>query len=165
MTFDKIRQQIGDHLRGPYGEQLWDLMCGLRGPDTPSERPDMSQTDRDRAYRGRRERKYKTVEVIRAAAFFGAGGGSARKHSDTQVLLPPVGEWDHFDKHVERAAKVLGLEVVTGKRNIVGIEATIKTKLTNDPKFTTILPFENALTDHDDDDEPEEEPEYDGPDK
>ena len=150
MTFTEIRSQIGEHLKGPHGERLWNLMCGLRGPDSPSERPDMPSEDRDRAYRGRRERKYKTVEVIREAAFFGAGGGSARRHHDTKVLLPPIGEWDHFDKHVERAARVLGLEVVTEKRKIVGVE-------------TTIYPLGEIV--EIDNEEEEEEPEHDEPDE
>jgi hypothetical protein len=96
----------------PQASQFWDLITCLRGPDSPSERPNMSPGESSAAYRGRRERKARTVEVIRHHAFNGTIGGAARSRGDrTWVELPPRDKWDHFDKHVERAARVLGLEV------------------------------------------------------
>ncbi len=110
-TLDEIRTQIGEWLKGSHGSDLWDLMCALRGPDTPSERGDMTSDDHSRAYKARRARKYKTVEAIREVVFFGSSGGSCRHHPDTKVLLPPNKERDHFDHHVEKAARLLGLTV------------------------------------------------------
>lgn len=126
MTFDEKRIQIGKWLKEADGGRLWDLMCGLRGPDSPSERGDMSETESARAYKGRRARKFKTVEIIREKAFFGVIGGCARHHEDDHILLPPDKERDHFDRHMERAAVVLGLKVeVEGrdskKRQPVGV--------------------------------------------
>ena len=69
--------------------------------------PDASR----KAYQGRRRRKYDTVEIVRARAFYGACGESARSHADTAVTLPPQQEWDHFDQHVQRAARWLELGV------------------------------------------------------
>jgi len=97
----------------PNADRAWDILTCLRGPDYPSERPDMSPEESGRAYSERRKRKYDTVEVIRSAAFFGVVGGSARHHADDKVKLPPSSRWDHFDKHVARAANVLGLPVKT----------------------------------------------------
>ena len=112
MTLVEKRTQIGQWLLEGDGQALWDLLCGLRGPDTPSEREDMDYTQRTRAYTGRRERKYKTAEVIREKAFFGQVGGGARHHDADHIILPPASEWDHFDTHMQRAADVLGLKVV-----------------------------------------------------
>jgi len=126
MTFDEKRRQIGEWLREPGGDKLWDLLCGLRGPDSPSERGDMGEGERQVAYSGRRKRKYDTVEVIREKAFFGALGGSARHHASTHITLPPEEERDHFDRHMERAAEVLGIIVSTAptpnKRKGVRVE-------------------------------------------
>ena len=111
MTFDEKRIKLGDWLQGPDGIALWDMMCALRGPDHPSERPNMTHEDHQRAYKSRRARKFKTVEVIRHKAFFGAVGGNARHHADDHVLLPPENERDHFDRHVATAALLLGLSI------------------------------------------------------
>ena len=111
MTLTEKRQQIGKWLQEDGGAELWDLMCGLRGPDSPSERGDMTTTEHARAYKGRRARKFKTVEVIRQKAFYGVIGGCARHHDDDHITLPPTVERDHFDRHMERAAQVLGIEV------------------------------------------------------
>lgn len=116
-TFEEIREVIGTFLKssGDAG-RLWDLITCLRGPDFPSERGDMESDESSKAYRGRRERKARTVEVIRYHAFNGASGGSARLRSDRNyVILPPREQWDHFDRHVSRAATILGLEVKIGK--------------------------------------------------
>lgn len=112
ISLEKWRQFMARFLRrNPNSGAAWDIMTGLRGPDSPSERPDMGVEERDRAYRGRRKRKYDTVEIIRHTAFYGALGGCARHHEDTKVTLPPRGQWDHFDRHVARAAQYLGLQV------------------------------------------------------
>lgn len=114
LSFDEQRAVIGFFLKSGSGSQLWDLLTGLRGPDSPSERPNMSHEEQAAAYKGRRARKYNTVEIIREAAFFGVVGGAARYHEDTKVTVPPSKEWDHFDKHVARAAQTIGLGVEYG---------------------------------------------------
>lgn len=112
-TLTEMRGIIGDFLQNsPDAGLLWDLITCLRGPDSPSEKPNMTSNESREAYGGRRKRKAKTVEVIRHYAFNGIIGGCARSRSDRDyVELPPTSEWDHFDRHVERAAQVLGLEV------------------------------------------------------
>ena len=113
LTFDQWRAMMAEFIRSnTNAEAAWDLMTALRGPDSPSERPDMSPKEASKAYTRRRERKYRTVEIIREAAFFGTVGGQARYHKDTKVTLPPSKAWDHFDRHVARAAGRIGLEVV-----------------------------------------------------
>ncbi len=89
----------------------WDIMGCVRGPDSPSERPDMDSDESARAYKGRRTRKYETVEVIREAMFFGVVGGAARSHKGKKVVLPAHSKRDHFDRHVERAANALEIPV------------------------------------------------------
>lgn len=118
MTFTEKRRQIGEWLREEGGGQLWDLMCALRGPDSPSERVDMPPEEYRRMYAARRRRKHGTVEVIRQKAFFGVTGGCARHHDDDHIILPPVAEWDHFDHHMSRAARIVGVEVKTEDRKI-----------------------------------------------
>ena len=111
-SLDEFRQFMALFLGGnPNSGQGWDLICAQRGPDSPSERSDMAPGDSAKAYAGRRERKFRTVEVIRNASFFGVSGGCARSHKDTKVVLPPMKHWDHFDRHVQRAANILGLKV------------------------------------------------------
>lgn len=90
---------------------LWDILTALRGPDSPSERPDMSPSEASNAYRARRLRKFKTGEVIRGVS--GLHAGEARYRVDTHVSLPPSDRWDHYDKHVWKAASALGLEIRT----------------------------------------------------
>lgn len=93
----------------PQGKELWDILTCLRGPDSPSERGDGSGSANASAYKARRERKYKTGEVIRHMS--GLFGGAARHRASDYVTLPPREEWDHYDRHVEKAAKALGLRV------------------------------------------------------
>lgn len=126
MTLNEKRAMIGQWLKEDEGDQLWDLMTGLRGPDSPSERGDMTSEEQARAYKGRRARKFKTVEVIRAKAFNGVIGGSARSHHADHITLPPRGQWDHFDRHMERAARVLGLKVVVEEETNKGVEVEVK---------------------------------------
>lgn len=111
LSLDEQRVVIGVFLRTPSASALWDLMCGLRGPDSPSERGDLSSEVNARNYKGRRDRKFKTAEIVRQAAFFGVTGGCARHHKDEVITLPPENKWDHFDHHQDRAARVVGLEV------------------------------------------------------
>ena|SRR3990167_1461489 len=113
ISFDDFRKFMGEFIStNPNAGPAWDLITCLRGPDFPSEKGNMSPKEAQVAYRARRARKYRTVEVIRSVAFFGSVGGAARHHSDEVVILPPRPEWDHFDRHVARAANVLGLTVM-----------------------------------------------------
>lgn len=99
-------------LKNSNAQSAWDVMGCIRGPDSPSERPDMAPEESHSAYAGRRKRKYNTVEVIREAMFFGSIGGCARYHRDSKIILPPKEKHDHFDRHAKKAAKVLGLEIM-----------------------------------------------------
>jgi hypothetical protein len=112
-SLDELRQFLGDVIQyNPQSKELWDLLTSLRGPDSPSETSTMSPSEASKAYDARRKRKHLTVEVIRGRAFNGIVGGAARFRTDIDfVTLPPRKEWDHFDKHVERAALVLGLGI------------------------------------------------------
>lgn len=112
LTLDEWRLFMAEFLgRNPYASQAWDLLSCVRGPDSPSERADMDSTTHDKTYSQRRARKYNTVEVIRSAMFFGTVGGAARHHSGTSVTVPPSINQDHFDRHVVRAANILGLKI------------------------------------------------------
>lgn len=116
LSLNEVRELIGGYIRGGVaGGQLWDLMAGCtRGPDYPSERPDMSQEESRKAYAGRRERKHRIGEVLRFKAFCGKVGGGARYRTDIDyITLPPESEWDHYDRHAARAAQILGIEVKT----------------------------------------------------
>jgi hypothetical protein len=119
-TFDGMRSVLFDYLRNyDPGGRMWDLLTGLRGPDSPSERPDLSDEVNRTNYAARRARKRQTVEVIRGHAFPGIGG--ARYRTDvSQVVLPQPNKWDHFDKHVARAAKALNLSIVYEKEPLDG---------------------------------------------
>lgn len=110
-SIDDIRKLISEWFKTGKGGGFWDLITALRGPDYPSERPDMSAGEQSAAYSARRKRKYASTEVIRKKAFYGVIGGAARSHDDDHITLPPQSKWDHFDKHMARAAAVLGLEV------------------------------------------------------
>jgi hypothetical protein len=112
-SFQEVRDFLGEVIASnPNSKKVWDLMTGLRGPDSPSEVPSMSGKERADAYDARRVRKAVTVEVIRGHAFGGIVGGQARSRTDRDwVELPPESEWDHFDRHVDRTARVLGLGV------------------------------------------------------
>lgn len=117
-SFEELRKMMGEIIdHNPSSGKFWDLITCLRGPDSPSETPSMTSAESSAAYSGRRARKADTVEVIREKAFFGSVGGAARHRDDRDyVLLPPREEWDHFDKHVDRAARAIGLEVrIKGK--------------------------------------------------
>jgi hypothetical protein len=99
---DKLKELAQD-------DGMWSIITCMRGPDSPSERPDMSEAEHAAAYRARRDRKFKTVEVIRGASV--GHVGSARVRYDTFITLPPKSLWDHFDRHCHEAAQALGLEV------------------------------------------------------
>lgn len=127
LTLAEMQQFLGKFItQNPSGSKLWDIITCLRGPDSPSEKPSMTSEESSTAYAGRRKRKRQTVEVIRGKALLGAVGGSARFRTDINyVELPPTSEWDHFDKHVQRAANALGIEVkIQGQEK----EATLSKK-------------------------------------
>lgn len=113
LDLDSIRRQIGRWLSGRYGSSLAAILAAQRGPDSPSERGDMTSEQHDAAYWGRRARKRSSGEVIRSASFFGVGKVGARSRSGTSITLPPSDLWDHYDKHMAQAAQVLGIEVKT----------------------------------------------------
>ena len=114
ISFEEWREFMGEFIRynGSSGA-AWDVMTTLRGPDAPSERSDQSASENARDYRGRLDRKFQTVEVIRAVAFHGVVGGCAKSHKDDKVILPSTD--DHFNRHVRRAAGRLGLKVEVEK--------------------------------------------------
>jgi len=95
--------------KGACGKDLWDVLVCLRGPDSPSERPNQPEGVRESSYNARVARKMKTVAIIRGNTF--PGVGAARCADGDTVSLPPSNTWDHFDKHVHRAALALGLKV------------------------------------------------------
>lgn len=109
---DEIRRQIGRWLSGKHGSSLAAILAAQRGPDSPSERPDMGSKDHDQAYWGRRARKASSGEIIRAASFFGIGLVGARSRGGDSIVLPMSTNWDHYDKHMSQAASVLGLKVI-----------------------------------------------------
>lgn len=112
LSFTDWRRFMSEYMsQNPYASQAWDVMGIIRGPDFPSERADMSPAEHATAYKGRRERKFNTVEILREAMFFGVVGGGARHHKSSVVILPPRSHWDHFDRHVERAARALGIRI------------------------------------------------------
>src|SRR3990167_1611393 len=112
LSFTDWRRFMSEYLStNSHSDKAWDILSCVRGPDSPSERPDMSSEENDTAYNGRRARKYKTVEIIRDAMFFGVVKGGARHHKGTKVILPPHSKPDRFDKHVEIAAGVLDLKI------------------------------------------------------
>ena len=116
LTLTEWREFMAEFLRkNPNSGNAWDLMACVRGPDYPSERPDMTPSESSRAYNGRRERKRKTIEIIRDRMFFGVVGGSARSHKADSVQLPPRIQWDHFDRHVERGARIVDLQMEIGE--------------------------------------------------
>lgn len=112
LSLDEIRKQIGRWLSGPHGSSLAAILAAQRGPDSPSERPDMDSAEHEKAYWGRRARKKSSGEVIRTASFFGLGKVGCRARSGDSITLPPQSKWDHYDKHMAQAAHVLGIKVV-----------------------------------------------------
>lgn len=118
LTLDEWRKFMAEFMsENPNASAAWDIMGCVRGPDFPSERPDMTPNETSKAYAGRRERKYRTVEILREVMFFGACGGCARHHKDNKVILPPTSQWDHFDRHVQRGASRIGLKVEIRSKN------------------------------------------------
>lgn len=118
MTLDDMRRVIGLFLDTPAGAQLWDLMAVVRGPDSPSERGDMSEKDHAAAYAQRRARKRATGEVVRERLFFGHIGGAARHRAGEHVTLPPIPQRDHYDHHIARVVGLLGLTVKVEERKV-----------------------------------------------
>lgn len=112
LTLKQWREFMAEFMsKNPHSQEAWDIMGCVRGPDFPSERPDMSSTEQAKAYQGRRHRKYETVEVLREAMFYGVCGGSARRHRGDHVVVASDLHADHFDRHVSAAAHALGIEV------------------------------------------------------
>ena len=112
LSLTQWRQFMAEFMqKNPNASAAWNIMGCIRGPDFPSERPDMNSREREKAYSGRRKRKYETVEVLREAMFFGVVGGCARHHKEDHVLVMQDSNADHFDRHVVLAARALGIEV------------------------------------------------------
>jgi hypothetical protein len=125
-NLDEIRKQIGRWLSGKHGSGLAAILAAQRGPDSPSERGDMSSADHDKAYWGRRARKFSSGEIIRAASFFGLGRVGARSRTASSITLPPSDNWDHYDKHMAQAAGVLGIAVIKSEDAPSAIKAVWK---------------------------------------
>lgn len=123
---DDIRRQIGRWLAGNHGADLAAILAAQRGPDSPSERPDMDSAAHQAAYWGRRARKKSSGEVIRSASFFGIGKVGARSRPGKEITLPPSKKWDHYDKHMAQAAGILGIKVVQSDDAPSAIEAKWK---------------------------------------
>lgn len=115
LTCDEMRALIGAFLKtgGSEAQRLWDIITCQRGPDSPSERDEMPREEFDQVYCARRVRKRETGEVIRAQSFFGVVGGSARSRKDIDYVILPADKrtWDHYDRHVYKAAKALRLMI------------------------------------------------------
>ena len=114
----KKLDKLVDLLTDPeHGAMITDITVCLRGPDSgkgmPSEQRDQTGADADRFYRARVARKMITGAVIRGAVYNGRQVGGQRTRQASFVELPPEREWDHYDKHVARAARWLGLEIRT----------------------------------------------------
>ena len=107
-----IRKQIGRWLSGFNGSNLAAILAAQRGPDSPSEHGGVDSAEYQRLYAGRRARKHSSGEVIRAASFFGIGKVGCRSRKADSITLPPSNCWDHYDKHMAQAAKVLGIKVI-----------------------------------------------------
>jgi hypothetical protein len=114
-NLDEMRECIQRFMNmAPGGDtaRFWNLITALRGPDTPCETTDMDQTQREIAYKARRQRKSGGVEVIRWHAFHGTVGGTARYRSDRDYIeVPPRKQHDHHDGHLVKAAEAIGLKV------------------------------------------------------
>src|SRR5688572_29161842 len=54
-TCNGMRQAIAEFLKdgGSEAHKFWDIITALRGPDSPSERPDMTPKEASEAYAGR----------------------------------------------------------------------------------------------------------------
>ena len=90
LSFTDWRRFMSEYLStNPHSGKAWDILSCVRGPDSPSERPDMTSEENFVAYAGRR----------------------ARKYNGNKVTLPSQSKHDHFDRHVEYAAAILGLKV------------------------------------------------------
>lgn len=129
MTFDtplsEAISEIKSYLKGsPNGQALWDILTALRGPDNPTEREGMPADQWNEQYSLRRARKRETVEVIRGKTFPNCGEARCREDID-YVTLPPKTEWDHFDKHVARAANWLGLKIETKAKPKPGVKLEV----------------------------------------
>jgi|SRR6266403_4262470 len=89
-------------LRSEFGHDLWNVLTGLRGPDS-----------RDRKL------KYATTAVIRKAAFPGQPAGNLSVFKDDSTtyaarridLFLSEGDTNHFREHVTDAFDSLGLEL------------------------------------------------------
>jgi hypothetical protein len=125
-ALDDIRKQIGRWLSGKHGASLAAILAAQRGPDSPSERPDMGSAEHATAYWGRRARKASSGEVIRQASFFGLGRVGARSRKGDSITLPLSNKWDHYDKHMAQAAGVLGIKVIQDEAAPSAIKAEWK---------------------------------------
>ena len=130
MSLNEWREFMAEFMStNHHAASAWDIMGCVRGPDSPSETPSMSSTERNVAYRGRRARKYDTVEVLREEMFFGKVGGAARHHKGDSVKVSPSNKQDHFDVHMIRGAQALGLKVKYHKDELAKANSNSQSEL------------------------------------
>lgn len=99
-TLEKVLNVIDEFLeRDPYGEQLWDILTALRGPD--ADNPDSEPSE-----------KASTTAPIRARAFPKAAAGTLARGGwavapPFAFKVPTAGLYGHFVGHVIRAHEAL----------------------------------------------------------
>lgn len=125
LTFDTLRALTDEFLKSnpKEGKRYWDCMAALRGPDVGLPDADgkvvaaLANGQTPGPEHARVQRKHTTSAIIRAHMFPGAAGCSAAQMNmepDAHIVLPAKDLWDHFDKHIFKAAVVLGLPVQIG---------------------------------------------------
>lgn len=129
LTFESMRQLTDEFLKSnpKEGKKYWDCMVALRGPDTGLPNAEglasvaLANGNTPGPEHDRITRKATTSAIIRAHMFPGAAGcSSAAMNSDPDaiLILPEKDKWDHFDKHMFKAAIVLGIPVQTGDEKL-----------------------------------------------
>lgn len=116
LSFELVRKLVDEFLthNPKEGKKFWDVMVALRGPDQgfgsgPAKIDGSTPTEEN----ARISRKKLTSTIIRGRMFPGTVHCSAAQidaNPDAIIQLPAKAGWDHFDKHVFKAATVLGIK-------------------------------------------------------